>query len=189
MAQVFKAGGVILYDDTGIWIIKERLGWNVPGGDKDSKDKDIYHTMAREFNEETYHAFPMTADMLKTLGKSCPHVYYPFRRDYLYITIHINDLPFQFTHSLVKYNKMITRGRCTSESTEFMHVTHTEIIHLFASMHIRLQRLVLSDTIPFSIRTSACDLYMCGVGLSAKDMAQLTNITKINQEIYDIYIY
>ena len=188
MTRSFKSGGIILYDDTGIWIIKEHHGWNFPGGHKEDKDKDIYHTMAREFNEETYDSFPITPEIIKTLAKTCSHIYYPFKRNYLYIMIHVDDLPFQF--SLKKYNKNIKTRKLT-ESTKFMHVTTEQIIDLFESMHIRLQRLLLSRDVPFSIKNLhdlnndfLSKLFTNSVQYNVLNgMNKIVNITKIKVSI------
>lgn len=56
--RFLHAGGLLLYDDSGIWVIKEyyRNGYKLidPGGKYCFQDCDIINTIWREFCEETY---------------------------------------------------------------------------------------------------------------------------------------
>ena len=55
------AGGILPYDDNGIWVIEENsrngdIEWTDTGGKYRFEDCDIYTTIAREFSEEVYHS-------------------------------------------------------------------------------------------------------------------------------------
>ncbi len=70
------AGGIIFYDARGLWVIKEywKSNWVYTdcGGKYERADSHIYNTIAREFQEETYFAFPLTGETLfdlKSRGK------------------------------------------------------------------------------------------------------------------------
>lgn len=75
------AGGIIPYDENGIWIIKEygRKGfeWADMGGKYKFEDCDIYKTIAREFSEEVYHSSELTRAQMEFL---C-HLHHPIYVD------------------------------------------------------------------------------------------------------------
>ncbi len=56
-----SGGGLLIYDDNGIWVISEtknqgsKQEYTDIGGRYRFEDCDIYQTIAREFEEETYH--------------------------------------------------------------------------------------------------------------------------------------
>ncbi len=62
------AGGILLYDEENIWVIKEMINGccllNDPGGKYNIEDGDIYATIFREFNEETYNTFTITRQQI-----------------------------------------------------------------------------------------------------------------------------
>lgn len=53
------AGGIVFYDNEGMWLIKEKK-WTDPGGKFRFEDCDIYGTIAREFSEEVYYTWQLT---------------------------------------------------------------------------------------------------------------------------------
>lgn len=78
------AGGIIPYDDEGVWLIGERKGghlsgveWTDVGGKYRFEDGDIYQTCAREFSEETYYSSNVTRDVVKSMiSESTSHKVY-----------------------------------------------------------------------------------------------------------------
>jgi len=68
---VLHAGGLVLYDMAGIWLIKEfyKGGYKIidPGGKYCFQDCTILNTICREFNEETYFAMPLDGAILQTV--------------------------------------------------------------------------------------------------------------------------
>jgi len=55
------AGGLLFYDDQGIWVIKEQTPFGVvfndPGGKYQFEDTNINICIVREFHEETYFSY------------------------------------------------------------------------------------------------------------------------------------
>lgn len=55
------AGGLLFYDDQGIWIIKEQTPFGIflndPGGKYQFEDTNINICIIREFHEETYFSY------------------------------------------------------------------------------------------------------------------------------------
>lgn len=72
------AGGILPYDDNGIWVIAEKkkngeIEWTDPGGKYKVEDCDIYTTIAREFCEEVYHSDSLSRkDILSLSEKNTP---------------------------------------------------------------------------------------------------------------------
>jgi len=56
-----SAGGLLFYDDQGIWVIKEQTPFGVffndPGGKYQFEDTNINICIIREFHEETYFSY------------------------------------------------------------------------------------------------------------------------------------
>lgn len=73
------AGGILPYDDTGIWVIGEinrnSIIFTDIGGKYQYQDCDIYKTIAREFGEELYHSSDMTREQMIELSSICQPVY------------------------------------------------------------------------------------------------------------------
>ena len=82
-----SAGGLLPYDENGVWLISEEkngnVEWTDPGGKYRFEDCDIYTTIAREFNEELYCSTDLTRGGVKKLLKSG-------RTDMLYLNGHRN---------------------------------------------------------------------------------------------------
>lgn len=69
--KLFHAGGLILYDSNGVWLIKEYYKETYklidPGGKYCYQDCTIFNTILREFHEETYFSIPLYATTLQRL--------------------------------------------------------------------------------------------------------------------------
>lgn len=70
--NIIYSGGLLIYDDKGIYVIKEfhlnkEFEYTDPGGKFNIDDCDIIKTISREFNEETYFTFEITSNMLNKL--------------------------------------------------------------------------------------------------------------------------
>lgn len=94
------AGGLLPYDDTGVWIVCEKkkgkdVEWTDPGGKYKFEDCDIHTTISREFCEEMYHSSSLTrSDILKISETHVPtyvngHRNYPV---YICYTVHTDEL-------------------------------------------------------------------------------------------------
>lgn len=68
------AGGILFYDDDGIWVISEREGKGVNytdiGGKYMFEDGDIYAAIKRELAEETYQTVELTYANMTELRRS-----------------------------------------------------------------------------------------------------------------------
>jgi len=73
------AGGILPYDDEGIWVIGERdksgLIYTDAGGKYQFEDGDVFKTIARELGEETYHTCEMTRSQVLDLYNTYQPVY------------------------------------------------------------------------------------------------------------------
>jgi hypothetical protein len=100
--RLIHAGGIILYDDNGFWVIKEfhkdTFKYSDPGGKYNYCDCNIIATIVREFNEETYYAFPISySDIYNLIPKNkIKFIYTCYNKlsnpTYLCIAVHLNDL-------------------------------------------------------------------------------------------------
>ncbi len=63
-----SAGGILPYDDDGVWVIGEKVRDEIIytdiGGKYQYQDGDIYKTVAREFGEELYHSSNITREQV-----------------------------------------------------------------------------------------------------------------------------
>lgn len=102
VGRKLKAGGILIYDDDGIWVIKEiyKDTFKIcdPGGKYTFEDCDIISTIAREFCEETYFSFPLNYwELKKLIETNKAKVMYVchdsnYNPSYMSILINIKDL-------------------------------------------------------------------------------------------------
>ncbi len=98
-----SAGGLTVYDDNGFWVVKERgmkpeeWMYSDCGGRYEFADCDIVNTIVREFQEETYYAFPFSVRDLEGVKIRREYII----RDqetgnptYLAMLVHADDVPF-----------------------------------------------------------------------------------------------
>nr|QBK86176.1 MAG: hypothetical protein LCMAC101_07710 [Marseillevirus LCMAC101] len=73
------AGGILPYDDHGIWVIgekvKDEIIYTDMGGKYQYQDGDIYKTVAREFGEELYHSSNITREQIIEISKTFAPMY------------------------------------------------------------------------------------------------------------------
>lgn len=98
--RLLSAGGLLPYDEHGVWVIEERrnggpLEWNDIGGKYEPEDGDIYATISREFCEELYNSTDgcLTRNILKRWVKSgmCKVAYVNgYRKQPVYVAYCVN---------------------------------------------------------------------------------------------------
>lgn len=93
------AGGILPYDDNGMWAIVEKKKSNLElsdmGGKYHFEDGDIYFTIAREFCEELYHSVDVTRKNILDLtekGEFCYILGYNAIPVYGVLVIHTDEL-------------------------------------------------------------------------------------------------
>lgn len=71
------AGGILPYDDDGVWVIGEQdkhgITYTDVGGKYQFEDGDIFKTIARELGEETYHLCDLSRTEIVGLYKKNSH--------------------------------------------------------------------------------------------------------------------
>jgi hypothetical protein len=70
--QLFTAGGLLAYDEEGLWLIGEKnhngiIEWTDIGGKCEKEDVDIYDTISREVIEETFHSVDLNRNIVLCL--------------------------------------------------------------------------------------------------------------------------
>jgi len=74
-----SAGGILPYDEDGIWVIGEKIKDEIIytdiGGKYQYQDGDIYKTVAREFGEELYHSSDMTREQVIEISNTSGPMY------------------------------------------------------------------------------------------------------------------
>uniref|UniRef100_A0A6C0JTX7 Nudix hydrolase domain-containing protein n=1 Tax=viral metagenome TaxID=1070528 RepID=A0A6C0JTX7_9ZZZZ len=130
------AGGVLFYDQNGIWIIKEYFRDNYRfsdiGGKYSFEDCNIYSTISREFCEETYYSFPFTYFKLIELlrDNKCEEVYIcsdsQNNPTYLSLLIDVKDINFEL--SAQEFN--MSRNKVINENPK-IPVRHYSSFELF----------------------------------------------------------
>ena len=155
------AGGLLFYDDEGIWVIKEfykdSYRFSDPGGKYKYEDCNIFATIAREFSEETYFSEPFTyTDLLKVIeNKKCELVFVCPDKSrnptYLCILINLEDVkPFKLnTESVERF--VLLRNKALSEnprvperyysSFELKHLKYEDIPRFSSYFSFRLKHV------------------------------------------------
>jgi hypothetical protein len=74
-----SAGGILPYDEDGIWVIGEKIKDEIIytdiGGKYQYQDGDIYKTVAREFGEELYHSSNMSREQVIEISNTSGPMY------------------------------------------------------------------------------------------------------------------
>ena len=111
--HIFSSGGILFYDDNGIWVIEEllqnKIKYNDIGGKYNYEDCNIFATICRELREETYNVCDLPYDKMISLSKI-------YRPSYVYnhlgipshvcYIVHTKDVPFlNFDMSKFKNNR------------------------------------------------------------------------------------
>jgi hypothetical protein len=77
--NLLTAGGILFYDEEGIWVIGEKdkngIVYSDIGGRYTYEDGNIWATIARELREETYGVCEMFAGEIEVLSEKYPPVY------------------------------------------------------------------------------------------------------------------
>lgn len=155
------AGGILFYDDEGVWVIKEffkdsyRL--SDPGGKYKFEDCNIFSTICREFCEETYFSCLFTyKDLIHLIDeKKCEFVFVcPDKTrtpTYLCILINLNNLPSFILNeeTIVRFiqlrNKTLTENSLVPEryysSFELKHLKYDEISKYSSFFSFRLKQV------------------------------------------------
>lgn len=79
---LLSAGGILIYDSTGVWLVGERarrsdktLKYTDPGGRYRFEDCHIYTTVARELNEELYNSVQLVGRHVHYFSSLEPPIY------------------------------------------------------------------------------------------------------------------
>lgn len=95
------AGGLLPYDDNGIWAIGEKktkdgiIEWTDPGGKYKFEDCDIYNTIAREFSEELYYSANISRETILQIKDTQVPVYvngHQSKPVYICYIVHVDKL-------------------------------------------------------------------------------------------------
>lgn len=90
------AGGLLIYDDDGIWLLKEKKTskgrWNDYGGRNRGEDCDLATTIAREVCEEFYQSIEVTRSHVIQIANSIPPTTLSYNGKVCYVCfiVHIN---------------------------------------------------------------------------------------------------
>lgn len=91
----FCGGGVVLYNDNGLWVVSETCGNKVEytdiGGKYNYNDGNIYACISRELAEETFHTIEVPSSVLKNVPKIEKILTEKFK-SYLCLFIHTDAL-------------------------------------------------------------------------------------------------
>lgn len=170
--RLLSAGGLLPYDDRGVWVIEERrnggpLEWNDIGGKYEPEDGDIFTTIAREFCEELYFSTGgcLTRNILKSWVKSnvCKVAYVNgFKKQPVYVaycvdvgimkTVNIKMDPDKFQRRRIKILKQNPRvPECYYGAITLKYIPFAEVQIELHRMAFRLRK-VLEVIIPEEYR-------------------------------------
>lgn len=163
---IFKgihAGGLLFFDDVGIWVIKEyyRNSYKFidPGGKYSFQDCDILHTILREFNEETYFILDHFAvhDLKKMLSEDKAEMIYvcPDSNNnptYACLIANINDLNIDFDlrekffknrNETLSNNPLVPSEYYTS--FDLCRLSYSELKANLVQFHYRLKQILIGS--------------------------------------------
>jgi hypothetical protein len=169
-----SAGGILFYDETGIWVIGEKTKSGIEysdfGGSYNRDDGDIYQTISRELTEESYLSIDITRrqlmDMvLSKLGQ--PRISRGVYKTY--VNNHANEptyicfivpvwhaeqygIQISQTKFIEGYNYIINHNADNSDYyriAELRHLPYHDLIDNFTSLSFRLRK-ILKHTSYFS---------------------------------------
>lgn len=149
-----KAGGVLFYDDVGIWILKERSNsrnnnyyYADPGGKYDYRDCSIINTICREFNEETYYAYNLETKVIQDNFHNSVHV---CDDSYLCVIVYSTN-PFDLSKFCLAMTQTLNENQhvpITYYSTiDFFRLPYENITMLYEKMCPRLQQIIHKSSI------------------------------------------
>ena len=162
------AGGLLPYDDKGIWVIGEKktkcgeIEWTDPGGKYKFEDCDIYTTISREFSEELYHSSSISRECILNIKNTNTPTYVNGHKGtpvYVCYIVHTNELKkYQVeldAELFLRYREKTLSGNPSVpteyySSVELRHILFTEIENV--NLSYRLKRIlkygILSSKIP-----------------------------------------
>lgn len=152
-----SAGGLLIYDDNGIWLIKEKkknkITYTDPGGRYRFEDCHIHNCIIREFNEETYFSFCLNMNVCD-IFEDCVYVYSHGKPVYICYALHIDDIsPFlkrELDSKLFQENRdsVFLFNRDTPEnfytSLKYEHIDYDKIRSNFNKVSYRLKEILKS---------------------------------------------
>jgi len=101
--RLFSAGGILPFDDNGIWTVCEKNSkgevYTDIGGKFTPEDCDIIGTIVREFREEMYNLYEIPYSKLKELSEEIKPIFVynaDGRSNYMSYPVHINKLDIEF---------------------------------------------------------------------------------------------
>jgi hypothetical protein len=160
------AGGLLLYDDLGFWVIKEFCKETYklidPGGKYVFQDCHIINTICREFCEETYFVIDISPTKVKELldEKKAEMIYICFdtSNNPTYACILINTNHLNLKEDLVE--KFVENRKRTLlnnpfvppnyySSFEFCYILFSEIKQWIPHFHYRLKQIFLSSHLKY----------------------------------------
>lgn len=144
----YSGGGVILYDENGVWLVKElergKIVYTDIGGKIQSCDKDIYDCICRELEEETYHTIVVDRNELLRACKIERVL-----KTYLCLMIHTSSLNVKpdsekFLKKMYLFDESIP-GSPTEEKYKqlgLIHVSFNDLMNKKINISSRLNKLL-----------------------------------------------
>ena len=161
------AGGLLFYDDNGIWVLKEKKPFEIsltdPGGKYQFEDTNINACIIREFNEETYYSY---SDLIhyhlveELISKNLINeIIFSSKNGWWYKCILIHTKHISNVKNFAFDNKKFFINRLNSIehnkmynfyiSIEYTLLKFTEITNMWNELSERLKSILLESTLKF----------------------------------------
>uniref|UniRef100_A0A6C0LYX4 Nudix hydrolase domain-containing protein n=1 Tax=viral metagenome TaxID=1070528 RepID=A0A6C0LYX4_9ZZZZ len=136
---LLAAGGVLLLDGDGAWVVSEQGKYTDIGGRYDFNDGDIYATIAREFREELYNTAEISYFDLKNVPLSSKHYIDSFVGNpiYMCIVVNVSDIPLRGVldnesvkrakDEILRSNRYVPPHRYTTESLKLVPMSELRV--------------------------------------------------------------
>lgn len=162
--RYIHAGGLLMYDETGIWVIKEyyKNSYKLidPGGKYSFQDCDIINTIWREFCEETYFVIDNLAvsKLKELLNEGKAEMLYVCKDNfnnptYCCLLINVKHLDLNLDgirdkfiinrNKAIKNNPFVPQNYYTS--VDICHINYKDITQFVSQFHFRLKQIMINS--------------------------------------------
>lgn len=134
--STIPGGGMIIYDEEGVWLLKEKKGWNDYGGKNRGEDCDLATTIAREVCEEFYQSITVTRSHLIQISKDITPTILRYKGEVCYVCfiVDINymrnagvHLPSRETFFEFRRNAISNNPNFRYSTSDFKHIAYSEL--------------------------------------------------------------
>jgi len=174
----FTAGGLLPYDDEGIWVIGEKktkdteIEWTDPGGKYKFEDCDIYTTILREFSEELYNSSNISRECIIHIKNTHTPTYVNGHQNkpvYICYIVHVRELEkYGVTLNPRMFNKYREKALSENPDVPSEFYSSVKLKHILfddievVNLSYRLRRILKYGTLHNKLSTNTKNISLGG---------------------------